>query len=427
MSTTATTAPAKAALPNEGRPGYTHTKLGWIPEDWEAEKIGKHLQVLTDFESNGSFADVKANVKVYDQPEYAWYVRATDLENDSHVDNVRYVDKATYDFLKKTTLHGGEVLVMKRGDIGKVYRYLSNGNPATLAPNLYLVRCKPTLDNEFLYRYLTSGVGTKELQRINGSTTIGAIYKDDFKALKVICPPIVEQRRIAAVLGAWDRAIATVQQLLAAQQERKRGLIGTALSEVYHHRRKVSIGDIANEISERNMDGTDPIVLSCSKHRGFVSSLEYFKKQVFSDDRSNYKVIRRGQFGFPANHIEEGSIALLREHEIGIVSPIYVVFEFDLAMVNSEFMYYLFKSDRYRHIFRTSTNASVDRRGSLRWSDFKNLWVPLPERDEQDRLARLLTGLDRQIEQTQNYLDHLTTQKRGLMQQLLTGAVRVKH
>src|SRR5690554_3200035 len=79
------------------------------------------LDLLTDFESNGSFASVKENVNIYDDKNYAWYVRATDLENDSSLDKVKYVDEHSYKFLKKTPLFGNELLITKRGEIGKVY------------------------------------------------------------------------------------------------------------------------------------------------------------------------------------------------------------------------------------------------------------------------------------------------------------------
>ncbi|HRH70189.1 MAG TPA: restriction endonuclease subunit S [Flavobacteriales bacterium] len=422
MSTTATAAPAKAALPNEGRPGYKHTKLGWIPEEWEVTRYGEMTTLLT----NGFVGT--ATTHYTDAADGVPYVQGYNVKEftiDYH--GMCKVNRTFHEKNAKSCLREGDLLTIQTGDIG-VTSIVPDDLAGANCHALVISRFKQDAAFAGYYlQYLNSPIGRAMIRRIETGSTMKHINVGDLKRELVIQPTGPEQRRIAAVLGAWDQAIATAQQLLAAQQERKRGLMNTVLSDVYHHRHKASIGDIAEEIGERNPDGTEHIVLSCSKHKGFVSSLEYFKKQVYSEDRSNYKVIRRGQFGFPANHIEEGSIDLLRDHEAGLLSPIYVVFEFDHATVNSEFMYYLFKSERYKHIFRTSTNASVDRRGSLRWNDFKNLWVPLPERDEQDRLAKLFTAFDKQIEQTQNYLDHLITQKRGLMQQLLTGAVRVKH
>ena len=152
------------------------------------------------------------------------------------------------------------------------------------------------------------------------------------------------------------------------------------------------------DCSERNTQRDKLTVLSCSKHLGFVESSEYFGKQIFSADTSNYKIIRRGCFGYPSNHIEEGSIGLLLKHDIGIVSPIYTVFKCNESVV-PEFLYALFKTDTYRHIFSISTNASVDRRGSLRWREFSLIQVPNPSKEEQQAIVEVLEAADNEINQ----------------------------
>jgi type I restriction enzyme S subunit len=185
------------------------------------------------------------------------------------------------------------------------------------------------------------------------------------------------------------------------------------------------IREVARECSERNTQRDKLTVLSCSKHLGFVESSEYFGKQIFSENTSNYKVIRRGCFGYPSNHIEEGSIGLLLNHEIGMVSPIYTVFKCNENVV-PEFLFALFKTDTYRHIFSISTNASVDRRGSLRWREFSLIQVPNPSKEEQHAIVDVLQTADNEINQFEKKLKALEKQKRGLIQKLLTGEIRVK-
>ena len=184
------------------------------------------------------------------------------------------------------------------------------------------------------------------------------------------------------------------------------------------------IREIANERSERNKGNGQLTVLSCSKRFGFVESAKYFGKQVCSEDTSNYKVIHCGCFGYPANHIEEGSIGLLQEHEKGIVSPIYIVFKCNNHVI-PEYLYAVFKTDTFRHIFAISTNSSVDRRGSLRWREFSLIHVPLPPKDEQQAIVDVLQAADAEINQLEKKLQALEKQKRGLMQKLLTGEIRV--
>ncbi|MEY3280568.1 MAG: hypothetical protein RL674_553, partial [Pseudomonadota bacterium] len=107
-------------------PNYKPSGVEWlgdVPEHWEFVDLRRGIKLLTDFEANGSFADVKTNVNLDSDEKYAWYLRATDLENKriGIIDGNRTCDSHTYNFLSKTQLLGGEFLVAKRGEIGKIY------------------------------------------------------------------------------------------------------------------------------------------------------------------------------------------------------------------------------------------------------------------------------------------------------------------
>ena len=71
-------------------------------------------------------------------------------------------------------------------------------------------------------------------------------------------------------------------------------------------------------------------------------------------------------------------------------------------------------------------SASVDRRGSLRWNEFSEIRIPLPDITEQDKIVEFIRLFDNNIELLKSELDQLKEQKRGLMQLLLTGIVRVE-
>lgn len=135
-----------------------------IPQGWETVTLNSLLELLTDFEANGSFADVKANVQIKETNDYAWYVRATDLENNSQLDSVKFVTESSYNYLKKTSLHGDELLITKRGEIGKVYYFIKpKGTPCTLAPNLYLLKLNSKVGCKFLYYHFKDKIGNNKL------------------------------------------------------------------------------------------------------------------------------------------------------------------------------------------------------------------------------------------------------------------------
>jgi len=268
------------------------------------------------------------------------------------------------------------------------------------------------------------------------------LNKATLEKLPILLPPFPEQKAIADLLSTWDKAIEKIERLIQAKEKQLRQMsrwllfghkrLGNQKNELTDgHFFKypsdwalVKIGKVAKEVSARNGESKET-VLSCSKYDGFVNSLDYFGKQVFSSDTSNYKVVKKGQFGYPSNHVEEGSIGLLEHCQKGIVSPIYVVFEVSKEKVHSPYLYKLLKTDIYRHIFQVSTSSSVDRRGSLHWGDFSKIKVPVPSLEEQQQISETLSSTQHEIDLLKQLADKYKTQKRGLMQKMLTGEWRV--
>ena len=136
--------------------------IEWIkiePQSWETRRIKNVITFLTDYDANGSFADIAKNVKVNVGEPYAWMVRATDLANKRYgiVDDNNYCDKETFDFLSKSSLEAGDILIAKRGDIGKSYEVPKCDCPMTLAPNTYLLKTnKQVISNRFFHSLVST-------------------------------------------------------------------------------------------------------------------------------------------------------------------------------------------------------------------------------------------------------------------------------
>ncbi|MHB1295313.1 MAG: restriction endonuclease subunit S [Anaerolineae bacterium] len=271
------------------------------------------------------------------------------------------------------------------------------------------------------------------------------INQQSLASLRVILPPLPEQHKIAEILGTWDKAIALVEQRLAAARVRKQGLMQRLLTgqvrfpgfvrSTEQHRGKffdipadwtwVAIGDISRQVSRKNGANLSLPVLSCTKYDGLVDSLAYFGRRVFSDDTSTYKIVRRGEFAYATNHIEEGSIGLQELYDAALISPMYTVFGLKGGM-DAHYLYALVKTELYRHIFEVNTSGTVNRRGALRWNDFGLIPVPMPSLAEQRKIAEVLREQDEETATVAAKLAALQAQKRGLMQRLLTGEVRVR-
>lgn len=346
-----------------------------------------------------------------------------------------------------TSIKYGDIVFAASGetseDIGKAVAFI--GRFDAVAGGDTVILRDHGQDPSYLAHALNSHSVVRQKSRLGKGQSVVHIHASDLASVTVDLPPLPEQRKIAGILRTWDEAIEKLAALKTAKLRRHRALthslvFGTrqldrfrTTDEVTEHRwftlpatwGMKPIGKLAREISERNGDGEQHEVLSCSKYDGFVRSLEYFKKQVFSADLSGYKKIWRGDFGFPSNHVEEGSIGLQNLTDVGLVSPIYTVFRFASEKVDADYAFAVLKTGLYRHIFEVSTSASVDRRGSLRWSEFSKLPFPLPSLVEQRAIAEVLRTAQTDLDALNTEIEALTRQKRGLMQKLLTGEWRV--
>jgi type I restriction enzyme, S subunit len=326
--------------------------------------------------------------------------------------------------------------------------YVSDDHPNLFLPDK-LWQFEPSPANPFSMKWLSYVLSSDVYRRLLSDLASGSsksmqnITKGDVLELELPLPPLPEQKVIADLLSTWDKAIEKTEKLIAAKDMLLKGISNELLFGIRNvdgHLNSLNKGhlfdfssdwsylrikDIATEISIRNED-SNAVVLSCSKYDGFINSLDYFGKKVFSDDTSNYKVVKKWQFGYPANHVEEGSIGMLEHCEKGIVSPIYVVFETDSKKVIPPFLYKVLKTNIFKHIYRLNTSSSVDRRGSLRWTEFSLLKVALPSIEEQQNIVSVLEIYETELSVLKSMVGKYKEQKRGLMQKLLTGEWRVK-
>lgn len=353
------------------------------------------------------------------------------------VSSPKYLPIAFGEKQRGSRLRHGDVLINIVGaSIGRSCRFDLSGVEANINQAVCVLRPMSFELGSYLIQYLQSPRGIQQLFGQQSDSARPNLSLEDIRSFSFPLPPSKERVKIVHFLETWDRAIETVEALIANARAQKQALMQQLLPQGTTPPKKrlpgfsgewrtLRIGDVAKEISERAGEEAVYPVLSCSKYDGMVESLIYFKKKVYSDDTSNYKVMRRGNFGFPSNHIEEGSIGYQDLFDAGIVSPIYCVFATD-EQVDDGFLYKLLKTDRYRQIFAAATNASVDRRGSLRWKEFSRIPLPLPPLEEQRAINEAVNAVADVERGYETQLTAISQEKAALMQQLLTGKRRVK-
>ena len=181
------------------------------------------------------------------------------------------------------------------------------------------------------------------------------------------------------------------------------------------------LGDAVQRETARVGADPAPVVLSSTKHYGLVPSRNYFKgRQIFSDDLSAYRIVEAGWFAYATNHLAEGSIGKNDLGEAGCVSPMYTVFS-ARRHVDQRYLYRSLKSHDMLNQYQLREQASVDRRGSIRFGSFAEIPIRLPPLDEQRRIAEILDTMDEAIQASERVIDKLWSARAGAIEEQLTA------
>ena len=400
--------------------GYKDSAVGIIPQEWEVKYLGDLLARL-------------ANGLTYDVSIISGYPVSrieTISSGEINYSKVGYIDNVS----------GCESYKMQKGDIlyshinslahvGKV-AYYDGKQELYHGMNLLLMRANDKVDSNYLYAYLLTSQA-KHIAQVIAKPAVNqaSISTSDIRKIKLAVPPMEEQRKIAEILGMWDEAIEKQSRLIEKLELRKRALMQRLLTgrtrlpgfidDVQYKKLKPFIV----EKSERNTNQTYTNVLSVTNNRGFINQAEQFDREVASDNTANYKLVHRGQFAYNPSRVNVGSLDLLQTYDLGILSPMYIVFETRPTM-DPKFLYYQLKSGWFVGHIPMYVQGSV--RDSLSFDGLKNMKFWIPSITEQKAIAEVLTTADNEIATHRKKLDALRLQKRGLMQQLLTGKTRVK-
>ena len=162
--------------------------------------------------------------------------------------------------------------------------------------------------------------------------------------------------------------------------------------------KKVKLGDCIKEINEKTIKNNQYEVLSVTKD-GIFSQEEFFKKQIASENNIGYKIIRKNNLVFSTMYLWMGSLDVLTNYEIGIVSPAYKIFEFNKKLMLPEYGDYYMKSYYMLEQYKSCSEqgASVVRR-NLDLKALLNVEINIPSIEEQEKIVKILKNIDFIIE-----------------------------
>lgn len=271
---------------------------------------------------------------------------------------------------------------------------------------------------------------SKRLKAIAQGTKVFSISFTLIQKLKVPLPPLEEQRKIVEVLETWDKAIQLTRKLIEQKELQKKYLMQQLLSHkhIQNSDRKASfyrINEFLNEENNKTTLNNQYPVLSVTK-KGVCLQSEYFDKQIASEDNIGYKILTKKKIVFSPMNLWMGAIGF-SEQQTGIVSPAYKIFSVNERIALFDFLKYYMKTPRmlYLYSINSEIGASIVRR-NLDLNGLLHSKILLPHIEKQKNFSDILLLADKEIDLLRQKLTKLEEQKKGLMQVLLTGKVRLK-
>ena len=289
-------------------------------------------------------------------------------------------------------------------------------------------------ESKILSKYLFYHLNNKTFRKygeihMTGSAGQKRVPKDFIENYKIFLPSLLEQKKIVSILSTWDLAIEKQEELIEKKKEFKKGLIQILLSgelrfkEFKDKWRNEEIGNFIEEYKGKSIVRNQYPILTSSR-KGIVLQKDYFKdNQVTTDDNIGYNIIPREYITFRTRS-DDGTFVFNQNKiiDMGIVSYFYPVFKFK-EDINTYFAITWLNNCINKQIRREIVGTS---QLVLSLSKLKRFKINLPSLEEQNKIAEVLIEADKEIELLEKELESLKLQKKGLMQRLLTGEVRVK-
>ncbi|WP_177205400.1 restriction endonuclease subunit S [Halpernia frigidisoli] len=400
------------------------TEIGLIPEDWEVVILGENCLLKARIGWQGLTTSEYLSSGDY------FLVTGTDFKN-GYIDwnNCVYVEKMRFDQDRNIQLKENDVVVTKDGTIGKVAFINKILKPTTLNSGVFVLRSKNNkISNRFIYYILMSFYFDEFLNKITAGSTITHLYQKDFVHFNFICPPLAEQEAIATALSDCDSWIDSIEEVLAKKRLIKQGAMQELLTpkedwEVKNLGKVIDVfrggspRPIQNYMTDKN-DGINWIKIGDTSSTG--KYIFETKEKIIPEGANFSRKVFKGDF-LLSNSMSFGRPYILKID--GCVHDGWLVLSNYQSTFNTEFLYYFLLSKIVIDQYKSKAAGS----GVLNLNKVlvSSVEVYFPSLSEQTRIATILSDMDLEIEALEEKLHKARQIKQGIMQELLTGRVRL--
>ena len=404
---------------------FKNTEIGRIPREWEVVRLGDE-----------QVAEIKGNKSINRFNEVAFI--PMEAVPDSGI-FVNFEIRPMEEVKSFTYCESGDLLLAKitpsleNGKQGIVPDSVPNGF-ALATTEVFPIKCK-SIEKLFLFYVLKdSRFRNKIIASMTGTTGRQRATKVSVKNLFIPLPPFPEQQKIAEILSTVDQAIEKVDDSIAKTERLKKGLMQELLTKGIGHKefKDTEIGRIPKEWEVVRLKESKEIDLIMGQSPPGKSYNKKGEGLPFIQGKAEFGNMYPSPILWttqPTKIAEEGDILISVRAPVGDVNicPYRLCIGRGLAAIRIKegsniFYFYWFQKEKQRieSIGKGSTFKAITK------DELSNIFIPFPSLPEQQKIAEILSTVDKRLELLRNKKEKMERVKKGLMNDLLTGKRRVK-
>ncbi len=426
--------------------GYKEAKIGVIPEDWETVSFDDCFKIL----SNNTFArnDLNEGFGTIKNIHYGDVLIKFSNVIDNGKSNLPYIHENYVSKINNSFLQDGDLIIADTAEdetVGKACE-LIEVKQDKIVSGLHTIPCRPKVNQMFVSKwlgyYINSTIYHSQLLPYITGTKVSAISKEAIKKTFVLVPPKIEQQKIAEALSDMDNLISSLEKLIEKKKAIKQACLQKmfprdgetvpemrlpGFTEVWEQRKvtelgKIYIGLVTTMTAHYTDEGTLLIRNSDIKDARF----EFGEKPIFLEKSfAMANESRMHQIGdvITVHTGDVGTSAVISENEDKSIGFATIVTRPNKTIIDPSYLCTFLNTERHKKW--AVAISTGDGRTNYNLRDYFELVVPVPSIKEQKQIAMFIENLNNLITLHQRKLEKCRKIKEGMMQQLLTGKIRL--
>ncbi|EOU1468861.1 TPA: restriction endonuclease subunit S [Clostridium perfringens] len=426
-------------MKKEVREGYKMTELGEIPKEWIVAKISDC--------TNDIFLGLTSKVD-YVENNGIPLIRTTDISDGKlNFQNVKYISLEQHKKLTKyRKVSKGDILVSKSGTLGSCCIVDTDREFSIYESIIAIKTNKNELKSDYLFQLLKDKKSLKRMLNNRVGGVVGHLNIKSFREILITVPTLREQEKISEILSTVDEQIDNTEKLIRKNKELKKGLMQQLLTKGIGHTqfKKTEIGDIPKEWEVKKLGEV------CNLQGGYAfKSKDYLDEGIKLVKITNVQqknIIWDEVSYLPKNYLDKYNEYSLVEGDLVIamtrpvISTGIKICEVNVndlpsllnqrvgrfkckKEINNKFLYQYMFTDYFLN--KVKLLSSMTGQPNISSSQIEFIDIVIPSLIEQEKIALILSSIDKKIEQYKYKKEKLEELKKGLMKQLLNGNIRV--